>query len=280
MTDTLVLYHASCADGFAAALAVWLKHPEWDFHAIHYGDALPPHTGYKHLVMVDFSFKRPGIIELANLFRTILILDHHETAKDELVGLPYNVKVVFDTNQSGAVLTWEHYHPSSTAPQLLLHIQDRDLWKFELKDTKEVSAALMLNPFDFEVWTMLLRPGPKFQRLIHDGEVLLAKQDLDIDRIIDNWLETPRYIMFEDHKVPVLNYTQLELISETLHRLIEESHCGVAASWLCKGDSYVYSVRSNDGSLVAAKDVALSFGGGGHRNAAGFELDYLLTTQT
>lgn len=61
----------------------------------------------------------------------------------------------FDNNRSGALLAWDHFFPDSPPPQTLLYIQDRDLWKWELPHSKQISNAL-INVFlplnNFSVW--------------------------------------------------------------------------------------------------------------------------------
>ena len=39
--NTIVIYHANCTDGFTAAWAAWLTHPDWEYIPIKYGYPLP-----------------------------------------------------------------------------------------------------------------------------------------------------------------------------------------------------------------------------------------------
>ena len=106
MTPDLCIYHGGCDDGFGAAYAVWRLHgADVDYHAGVYGVAPPDITGLD-VAIVDFSYKRPVMIDLANKARSILVLDHHKTAQADLDGLSVecpNVTVEFDMNRSGAV---------------------------------------------------------------------------------------------------------------------------------------------------------------------------------
>ena len=45
----------------------------------------------KDVVLVDFSYKRPVLMEMAEKANNILILDHHKTSAEDLVDLPANV---------------------------------------------------------------------------------------------------------------------------------------------------------------------------------------------
>src|SRR6185369_16472925 len=148
---TLCIYHGNCADGFGAAWAVRKALGEIDFHAGVYQED-PPDVAGKDVVMVDFSYKRPVLLEMAKNAKSILIIDHHKTAAEDLVNLPANVITKFDMNHSGAVLTWKHFFPDQEPPILLLHIEDRDLWRFALQNTRQIQASVFSYPYDFKIW--------------------------------------------------------------------------------------------------------------------------------
>jgi len=76
---------------------------------------------------------------------SILILDHHKTAMEDLQGFE---GAVFDMERSGAMITWNHFFPNLEAPRLIDHIQDRDLWQFKIPRTREVQAAIFSYPYD------------------------------------------------------------------------------------------------------------------------------------
>ena len=40
-------------------------------------------------------------------------------------------------------------------PLLLLYVQDRDLWRWELEHSREVNATLVLIAHDFAAWDRL-----------------------------------------------------------------------------------------------------------------------------
>src|SRR5271165_1552709 len=79
----LVIYHGNCQDGFCAAWAVWVCHPDWEFYPAKHGDA-PPDVAGRIVYMLDFSYKKDVIMAMAAVAEEILILDHHKTAEAEL----------------------------------------------------------------------------------------------------------------------------------------------------------------------------------------------------
>lgn len=168
--NPICIYHGNCADGFGAAWAVWKKHPDWEFYAGVYQND-PPGVVGRDVVMVDFSYKRDVVDGISKDAKSILILDHHKSAQQDLAGLtepkswdghrqnvyqdrcenadingviPY---AVFDMDRSGAMIAWDFFHPGEVPPQLLRHIEDRDLWRFALDGAREIQAALFSYPF-------------------------------------------------------------------------------------------------------------------------------------
>lgn len=261
---SMCIYHGNCADGFGAAWVVRKALGDIEFVAGKYQEAPPDVTG-KDVVMVDFSYKRETLLEMASSAHSILILDHHKTAKEDLIDLPINVICKFDMNRSGAMLTWDHFFPSETPPALLLHIEDRDLWRFALQNTRQIQANVFSYPYDFQVWDSLMAMAPS--ALASDGEAIERKHFKDIKELIG---VTAREMLIGGHRVPVANlpYT---MSSDAGHELAKGRP--FAACYWDTPDGRVFSLRSSDAG-VDVSDVAKLYGGGGHRNASGFRLNF------
>ena len=141
----ICIYHGNCADGFCAAWTVRKAlRGDVDFHAGVYQNQPPDVTG-RDVILTDFSYKRAELERIVERAKSVLILDHHKTAQAELEGLPGAV-TVFDMDRSGARITWDHYFPGEAPPDLLLHIEDRDLWRFALPGTREIQANVFSYP--------------------------------------------------------------------------------------------------------------------------------------
>jgi uncharacterized protein len=122
------------------------------------------------------------MLEAAN---TVTIIDHHKSAIEDLTGLETqydNYFKDFDLEHSGAMLTWLHFFPDVTPPRLIQHIEDRDLWRFKFKDTRNVQAALFSYPYDFDIWDELMTTDPS--KLALGGEAIERKHHKDIDELI------------------------------------------------------------------------------------------------
>src|ERR1035437_6368580 len=137
MDTPLCIYHSPCPDGFTAAWIVNKTPVYHEFYPGVYGDPPPDVTG-RHVLLVDFSYKRPVLLKMAEQARQIFILDHHKSAEANLVDLPPNVKCVFDMERSGAQIAWDWFFssPSKLRPLLVNYVGDQDLWKFEMLRSK------------------------------------------------------------------------------------------------------------------------------------------------
>lgn len=264
----LCIYHANCADGFGAALAV-KKHwdvmgvPEEDreFLAAQYGDEAPD-VKNKNVTIVDFSYPRKTLIDMYNQADSILVIDHHKTAQEELEDLDF---CIFDMSQSGAMLTWDHYHGPFPAPKLIQYIQDRDLWQWKMRESKEASAGLSLIPMTFENWEPLLISSDEFHvKTIVPGRAIHAYQEAQVEKIAKSNIPL---ISLCSETVPCINTTTL--ISEIGNEL--SKRYPFAVMYFDTDKDRCYSLRSQDDGTDVS-EIAKKFGGGGHPNAAGFSI--------
>lgn len=268
MKKPIVLYHANCLDGFGAAFAAFEKFKEGDnclcdFVPAAYGDDQPDFEN-RTVYLLDFSYRRAELKLLCGKAKSVTIIDHHVTAQKDLSGLDEehdNLTIVFDMEKSGAMLAWEYLH-SLEPPKLFSYIQDRDLWRFEFKETNDVYAALMARPFDFLYWAALIRSEEKLKSIIKEGKAINRYRN----RMIEAYKKRSVIAEIAGHMVPVVNCPGV-ITSDLLGELAKGQP--FAAGYQDVGTKRSWSLRStNEGEDVAS--IAEKLGGGGHRNAAGF----------
>lgn len=260
---TYVLYHGNCYDGFAAAWVAWKYYSkDCEFFPVLYGNPLPEIEDGARVFILDFSYHREQLISLASRC-TVTVLDHHKSAEADLKGLHF---CRFDMNKSGAMLAWEYFClPDLTTgpPRLIEYIQDRDLWKFELPESMEVSIALRACPFDFDIWDGLMQES-NFKHLVRDGIAMKKLQD----QFVEIMCKQAVFANVGGHSVPCVNAT------------IAFSECG---DYLCKkfkdAPFSAYYLDRSDGNRqwglrsrgdFDVSEIAKLYGGGGHKAAAGF----------
>jgi hypothetical protein len=284
----ICIYHGNCDDGFGAAMAVWKRWPNVEFVSGIYGEDPPfDRCNDKRVLMVDFSYKKPVLEKLMSYARDITILDHHKTAQADLqtyaIFNPVNaddidqvlaatqpglgpIRAEFDMSRSGAVMAWQFVFPGTPVPMFLQLIQDRDLWKFEFgNDTKQFSAALRTYPMEFATWYDL---GLRWGELVEDGKAILRSHTANIQK----FCKDAYHDYIGAHYVPIVN-VPYHYASDTAHALLQVfPEAPFTACWFRRGDGMVqYSLRSED-SRQDVSEIAKQFGGGGHRNAAGYQV--------
>lgn len=275
MNYDLCIYHGNCADGYTAAW-VALKAGVKDFCPGTYGKEPPDVTG-KHVLMVDFSYKRDILLRMAESAASITILDHHKTAQAELTGFPEaamsglldkNISASFDMSKSGARMAWDFFFPDQDRPPLIDYVEDRDLWKFDLPGSREVSAYIFSFDYTFENWDILdLQLRHRMSDQVMPGGVAIErKHHKDIRELLKL---TKRQMVIGGHIMWVANlpYT---LASDAANALASESEPAAGATYFDRNDGQrIFSLRSIGDFDVSA--IAKRYGGGGHRNAAGFQ---------
>jgi len=262
----LCIYHGNCADGFGSAWVVRKQFGEnnLDFYPGIYGDPPPVDILGREIIIVDFSYSRKILLEMAQKAQSILIIDHHKTAQKELVDLPQNITTIFDMNHSGCILTWMHFYGEYCPPILMKYIEDRDLWRKELDCSQEVSAALFSYPYDFTVWDEFMQ-RITLDSLKEEGRHILRKYFRDINALISDSVST---LNIAGYNVPTLNvpYT---FASDAGH-IMCEGHPFAAAYYVKSGKTF-FSLRSDENGIDVSK-ISEMFGGGGHKHASGFSL--------
>ena len=274
MAEIFVLYHADCVDGFTAAYYAYrgLQKPA-HYVPLRYGDPLPEIPDGSKVYMLDYTISRADTEALQQRlgYYSVVVLDHHQSAVNELAGMEW--PVVIDTSKSGAMLARQWWFGFDKQPPMLAqYVQDRDLWRWELPSSEEVSAHIGSLEFDWDVWEALetdLECSDTFDRVVMCGRAVLRAQQRMIERISEN----TRFCELDGWAAALVNSPVLG--SEVGAAVLESfPEAQIALVWAQRSDGQVrVSVRSRaDGPDVAA--IAEKRGGGGHRHAAGFVLPH------
>lgn len=275
MDNLICVYHANCFDGMTSAMVVkkFYENTNIEFIPANYGDhnvwEILKNMYDKDIIMVDFSLPRPQLEQLYYQNPNLLVLDHHKTAQRDCEGLEF---CKFDLNESGASLAWKQFFPGLDMPHLVRYIRDRDLWKFKLPYSKEINAFIQSYPITIESYEYLgkILEEVNFHQLAYAGESILRYIDNSVKRICDYaWMGE-----MDGALVPhVMNNGILH--SEIGHELMERfSDALFTVSIFYDGKKRVYSLRSKGDFDVS--EIAQKFGGGGHKNSAGFVVEETL----
>ncbi len=264
----LVIYHSPCLDGFTAAWGAWrLFKDSADYIPGVYGAELPD-VKDKVVYLLDFSYPRAVVEKMAKEAFRVIVLDHHASAQKDLQGL-LDKKIIegeFDMTRSGALMSWEYFHPTELVPNFVRYVSDRDLWKFNLSCSKEVNAALFSRPYSFEEWDKISYTS--ISDLIQEGHTLIRQFNKDVSEIKAN----AHRLTIAGYNVPAVNANHM-FGSELCMQLCQGEPFS-AYYWINKDGEYVFGLRSMPDTADVSK-IAGMFGGGGHKCASGFRIKSL-----
>jgi oligoribonuclease NrnB/cAMP/cGMP phosphodiesterase (DHH superfamily) len=267
----IVIYHANCPDGIGSALSVYTYYKKNNiakqpyFHQATHNSS-PPNLKDKNVLICDFSYKKNVIEKIISECKTFLIIDHHISAKNDLETIDLDYKI-FDMNHSGAYLTWMYFFPNESVPSLIKYIEDNDIWKKVLPYTKEITSYIASLPFEIDEYEKLLEPNAINDVAKPIGTILLKQQDKQIENALS--MSIIRAIEIKGNMYFVAFCNSTVFASEIGNKLLDKyAYCDFSAIYLNNGNNCMLSLRSaND--KVNVSNIAIAYGGGGHRNASG-----------
>ncbi|CAL0332612.1 unnamed protein product [Lupinus luteus] len=309
-----ILYHYPCPDGAFAALAAHLY-----FKAISLSPLFFPNTVYRplraqdlplhqitDLYLLDFVGPSGFVQEISSRVQRVIILDHHKTALETLGNETLageNVDKVIDMERSGATIAFDYFKDKLFNPdvdagvnhqpvldefervrQLFRHIEDGDLWRWRLHNSKAFSSGLKDLKIEFDaqknpsLFDQLL--SLDLDSVISQGMVSLSHKQKLIDDCLSKSYEIALGTGAYGHCLAVdADATLSELRSELGHQLATKSQKlnlrGIGAivykvPELGNDRMLKISLRSVDKEDTTP--ISQEFGGGGHRNASSFLL--------
>lgn len=305
----LVLFHADCADGSAAAFAAWCKFGETaEYRAVAHGDPPPEDVEGRDVYILDFSFAPSLVDRVAMEANRVVVVDHHKTAvewyrqtwvdraersyrqiREGLLPVqrgeilwepPPNVELVLDLAHSGAVLAWNHFHPGAPVPEVLPYVEDRDLWHWAMPSSREVSAALEARGVR-EDWRVLCQlheePVRRYRLweterdlLIAEGATLLRAQAQRVAYLVSiaERVTLPGHGAALAVNTPVLQSEVGEALALAAR---DRGDLPLGVAWYRDGRAGTHRVSLRSVGEVDCSAIARRYGGGGHKNAAGFQ---------
>ncbi|XP_009621556.2 uncharacterized protein [Nicotiana tomentosiformis] len=316
MKRPAVLYHYPCPDGAFAALAAHLY-----FSSIHITPLYFPNTVYSplraedlplneidHVYLLDFVGPSGFVPQLHSKVDCVVVLDHHKTARELLGGGTYvseNLIKVIDMGRSGATIAYDYFKEKlinggdnnraadgnalkigefDRVRRLFEYIEDRDLWRWKLPDSKAFSSGLDDRNIEYDVnfnpslFQQLLALDLK--SVIEQGKISLSHKQKRIDEVFEKSFEIALGAGTFGCCLAVNADSLSELRSELGNQLAVRSR-----NMKLRGiGAVVYKVPEleNDQMLKVSlrsigdedtTSISQAFGGGGHRNASSFMLN-------
>jgi hypothetical protein len=293
MTEYVVLYHRGCNDGIAAAWATRNALGDEAIYISHqYGDPLPAAVDGRHLILVDLSLTKAQIAEVwPDRVKSVMIIDHHKSALEELVDVPSihtfavykealksdrpGVYKSFDMGRAGAVLAWAFFNNINVEtepyeewqdrmPEVLVFIEDYDLWRHRYPESKAVNAWLINGGLLMDrVGQMIDSHGQIHEDVLSIGNAMLAYDENIAKSVIANYVEEYPY---GTGKIAMVNAPHH--LRNIIGDLLSSKYVFVVC-YTRRKKKTVFSLRSNGFDTSA---ISTRHGGGGHAKSSSFTI--------
>ncbi len=264
--EIVVLYHGKCPDGFGAAFAAWKKFGDAaDYVPVDHGDPPPEGLDGREVYIVDFCYETAEhMAQLIKSTKRLVVLDHHKSDRAFVESVPEHV---YDQNRSGASISWTYFNPDIPMPRLIHHLEDGDLYRYALSDTRNIFSYLLVLPFTFEAWS-------EFARELEDtaarSELLkkAAAYTEFFNALANMSAERAKKVRFEGHEVLFTATHPAQTMRSYVGNLLYKKMPPFSIVVTAHPNGFGVSLRG-DGS-VDVSEIAARYGGGGHPGSAGF----------
>lgn len=267
--DIVILYHGNCPDGFCSAWAAWKKFGDRAEYIPLFRYAEFPAIKNKEVYMLDYCPNNPD--DLRNLLadnKKVVVIDHHISEAESVKTV---LEYVFDVSHSGAFLSWQYFHPEAVTPTLVLSIEDYDLWKWQLPNTREINNVVQLQDIsipEFSSWNTFaenMEINEKKGDYIEQGKLIQRYREALLKKIIGTQTKT---VEFEGYEVYTVNAPGI--FADDLGNILAIKKPPFAVVWSQTNEKIRFSLRSVGDFDV--NTITKKYGGGGHKNAGAFSL--------
>jgi len=221
------------------------------------------------IYILDYSFKPDIMKKVMKKTKDITWIDHHKTSAEyEYKDWIYSV---VNLEKAACVLTWEHFYPDEAIPPAVELIQAWDIWNHGfskyVEPFKEGLALYPHQPND-EIWKELFDiNSTRWLDVIRKGVTCVRYRDMKNKEYVDSFAFE---VVFEGHKALACGHYAYGL--KTFGKRAKDYEMVIPFEY--NGDKWIIGLFTTRDDIDCS-ELAKKFGGGGHKQAAGFTLSYM-----
>ncbi len=285
----ICIYHSKDLDGLTSGAIVRRKYPDCKLIGWDYGEEMPDFAQFvgEDIIMIDVTFPIKIIDELRKVTKSLIIIDHHiGFYKDYLEFYPngenrYNdLLFVYQNGIAACEIGWRYLFPNEEVPLAVKFLSMYDTWNHGEGNDWEFRIlpfqyAMRLYATSVEKYPMyLFDMGPDdagFEmngneyvwNMVEEGQLIIRYQtEVNKKACVGAFPMT-----FKGLRAICLN--QANSSSTAFDSVWDEEKYDIMMPFFYNGKLYkfsIYTTKDTDCSVLAK-----SMGGGGHKQAAGFE---------
>ncbi len=279
---THCFYHKVDWDGVTSAAILKQAIPDAILHAFNYNMELPANLASEDVVYFVDVAPQPftKLCELSEKVSKIVVLDHHKSLIDFISEhpTPDNLVVRYNLKRAACEIVWEYFYPELECPVEVRLLGQYDSWRDTI--VKQLDGDIDWSTvLSYQFGIRLFELDPSWMRThlfdyCHEsaesttanGKIILQYQD-------NQNTDAMRYsftMIINGHRCLCVNTGHRN--SNIFKSIWDESKYDIMLAFSFTGKKWSYSVYSTKAD-VDCSAFAKSYGGGGHKGAAGFYTD-------
>jgi oligoribonuclease NrnB/cAMP/cGMP phosphodiesterase (DHH superfamily) len=291
----IVIHHNKDLDGFSSGAICKLKYPDAKLIGWDYAEPIPDFDQFidEDVIMIDITFPIQRIDELRKLAKSLTVIDHHisffkdlrkfyqleEELAEETKDVIYtdgNLKYIYELGIAACEIGWDFLFPGEKRPEAITLLGKYDTWRGN--GTPEWNSDIL--PFQFYMRTICTSAETFPVSMLEPISWKEAHEGIIAGRLIVKYQEQQDMLacqrsafeteVFGGLKGLCLNARAFS--SETMKSIYNDSKHDIMIGFEYTGKKWTVSLRSI-GTKVDCSLIAKARGGGGHKNAAGFEVN-------
>lgn len=294
------IYHSKDLDGIFCGVIAGLAFSEPELIGYDYGEPFDIRQYKKQVIgMADVSLPMPEMISLANNAESLTWYDHHKSAFDAFIAYVTEKNIqITKTEMNGLITLYEapdlklkyYYSTVLSAAEIVQMIEYNDFTNENIKkivrligqydtwrqsDEKKLFSDLDWNeftlPFQYGMRTYQKPEDVDIFHIIIDEKILVGRSILEYQKNINQTVMKNRFVV-EHNGLKLLAVNSNFFNSNTFEGFfISELHDAMMPFVFAGNGKFKFSLYTTKD--VDILSIAKSFGGGGHPQACGFELD-------
>lgn len=289
--SVVIAYHRADMDGRCSGAIAYKYFLEQKIEpilvGIDYDDPESTLTKYANpnnsIVILDFCFNTPDkILDLAERVKKLVWIDHHVSVIRKLdlkrADAIKNMVYILDLNYAACELTWKYFYTSLPTPHAVTLLGRYDVWKHdEVPYCREFQLGIKADdtsPNNLHLWGLLLDTKHYsmtfVNHIINEGKIIFKYVNQDNADYINSFAFPAR---FEGLKAVCVNRGKAG--STIFDSITDRTQLDLLITFY-QGKNGVYSVslyKANPDSDIDVSKLASKYGGGGHKGAAGFQIN-------
>jgi len=273
-------YHSADLDGHCSGAIVKYKYPECETIGVNYGDTFPWDRINKGetVFMVDFCLQPFEDMERLNSICKLVWIDHHKSAIEEAKKRNFVARggQVLEVGKAACELCWEYLFPDKRMPFGVKLVGRYDVWDLKYcQDVLPFQYGMRIHNTDLDtytqglsvVWNKVFKNDTDFlDKCIKNGRTILRYIEKENKKYVEQYcFET------EINGIPAIAVNKGLANSQLFDSIWDIEKYPIVIAFVWRGDKWTVSLYTIEETGIDVSEIAKSYGGGGHKCAAGFQ---------